>query len=388
MQRLHLSVGDRIPTLDELYDVTSHYIQHLIASFDRKGHVNRAHAAILNLRNSVSSYTFNTIDYILVYAALSMFLLLCVFSSRRPTKKPDLAEIRMALHALLTVISPTRSIWPSSYPAIAKKSVHERSGTLMLPLIDLANDIISGSIEFRNIQHDLPALIHGDIDADGWSVRIHTRWSCCIKILSCVVNLQLSAPPYKSLKSSDMLPPSYTLENSTARFAPDYSSPSVPLLSEVLYLDSLPSSHIKPAIRELQVTLARGESAMVIFTTLSHRISFFSADFILAAFPFTLRAHGQEPRHTTAPLFSSLHHTIELLSSGPSPFTIRSVQSASEEHIAASRARLRDIEVRLSSPDAASNGLEGLREELLFTAWETSLYKTGYLARWVVVVSR
>lgn len=86
----------------------------------------------------------------------------------------------------------------------------------------------------------------------------------------------------------------------------------------------------------------------------------------------------------------SLHHSLELLVSGPTPFAIISVHNISSSYAK----YLDDIGALLERKGNARNasiaqaGIQGWREIRLLTAWEAALHKMGYLTRWQVFVQK
>lgn len=133
-------------------------------------------------------------------------ILLCVSCCRpseistRDHRSPDNQQALAARSALLTFITPTRSIWPGTYSLIAQRAVSERKSTLRLPLRSFIDDVISGTIELRCPSSDLPAFISDTYRYQGWKISfdIGLSWRCAVFLR--VVFLRLaSALPLVSL---------------------------------------------------------------------------------------------------------------------------------------------------------------------------------------------
>ncbi|KAF8447816.1 hypothetical protein L210DRAFT_848828 [Boletus edulis BED1] len=90
--------------------------------------------------------------------------------SRAGSLKEDRIRTRVALKALVTVLVPTCSLWPSRYIGLASASRFH----IDIPLEVIIKDTIDGVIEFRNPSNDLVDLIG--------SGRIVNRHIICISI--------------------------------------------------------------------------------------------------------------------------------------------------------------------------------------------------------------
>lgn len=126
---------------------------------------------------------------ILIPSLGALFTILLCVSCCRPTKilaldyrPPDIQQALAARGALLTFITPTRSIWPGTYSLIAQRAVSERKSTLRLPLRSFFDDVISGTIELRCPPSDLPAFISDTYRYQGWSISfdIGLSWRCAV----------------------------------------------------------------------------------------------------------------------------------------------------------------------------------------------------------------
>lgn len=113
---------------------------------------------------------------------LSCFLLtvlvpICLAFLRPRNMKQDHIHTRAALQALLAIVVPTCSLWPSRYIELASV-IHSN---IDIPLQMIINDTINGVIEFRNPSNDLADLIDSGVTVHGHTVRINIGWKWWIK---------------------------------------------------------------------------------------------------------------------------------------------------------------------------------------------------------------
>lgn len=102
---------------------------------------------------------------------LFLFLMpICFLAFSRPQE--DHIHTRVALQALVTVVVPTCSLWPSRYIELA--SVLRSHIDISLEAI--IKDTIDGVIEFRNPISDLADLIGAGATVNGHTIRIHIGW--------------------------------------------------------------------------------------------------------------------------------------------------------------------------------------------------------------------
>ena len=112
-------------------------------------------------------------------AAISLFFL---YGPRRPA---TVANARPVLQALLEVVTPTQSIWPSQYASLAYRaavfsSVTSKKTTIWIPLSTLYDDILSERLELRNPRILCPCY---SITRCRSTVWIYDSMSICIGIL-------------------------------------------------------------------------------------------------------------------------------------------------------------------------------------------------------------
>jgi len=92
--------------------------------------------------------------------------------SRLRHLKEDHTHTRVALQALVTVITPTCSFWPSRYIELASVL----RSHIDIPLEVIIKDTIDGVIEFRNPIDNLVDLIGSGATVNGHTVRITIGW--------------------------------------------------------------------------------------------------------------------------------------------------------------------------------------------------------------------
>lgn len=148
--------------------------------------------AIENLPYDIASLSAYT-----VLAALCLGLLLTMFfnrSSRHSSCKIQrMQQTRMALRALLVLLTPTCSLWSPIYVSVARRATSSQKRVIDLPLRVLLEDLISGAVEFRDIRLDLPDLLSGTLCLDSWTVRLVVEWSWWGEILKWTLASQATA---------------------------------------------------------------------------------------------------------------------------------------------------------------------------------------------------
>jgi len=83
----------------------------------------------------------------------------------------DDTRVRAALQALLTVITPSCSLWPSRYTKLVKQASISPDNRIMLPLHIFVHDVLDGVVEVRDPLNDLVDLIRATgINANGWNI--------------------------------------------------------------------------------------------------------------------------------------------------------------------------------------------------------------------------
>ncbi|KAI0929217.1 hypothetical protein AcW1_006217 [Taiwanofungus camphoratus] len=355
---------------------------------------------------------------------------------RRPGSPADdrnSHEMIKALKVLLMFVTPTRSIWPSTYLDLARRAVTSRCTTIKIPLHLLVNDIISGKVELRNSRLDLSDLIKGSFRMDDWSLQLSANWLLWVEVSKWIFVAHVVSAKGDSLtgisssrqRIETMKRRIHSRTIALSRICngqkDNMSEIEIPLLAasrwsqlrNCLCLDEIPYSQLESSTRRLQSRLSPGQTVAFKFTTRCPSVSFLSTSFVLCALPFLPRRHARmgslpEPssdfsssttsfscfyalrNRTTSPLLGSLSHFLELVTSGPAAVVVQSVQNASEEYADFLDTYVRNLE---DDPHVREDfvrkwGIEGWREERFFASWEAALFSAKLLEHWVVVAHK
>ncbi|KAG8217642.1 hypothetical protein J3R82DRAFT_5795 [Butyriboletus roseoflavus] len=100
-----------------------------------------------------------------------VFMPICFSAFLRP-RKEDHIHTRAALRALLSVVVPTCSLWPSRYIKFASASCSR----IDIPLEAIIEDTIDGVIEFCDPTNDLAELIDSGATVNGHTICINIGW--------------------------------------------------------------------------------------------------------------------------------------------------------------------------------------------------------------------
>ena len=96
-------------------------------------------------------------------------------------------ELGDPLQALLTVIAPTRSLWPPSYSALVNDARIARRKVIKIPLYQLLSDVSTGRMELRDPQLDLCDLFQDTLCVYGWGIRLsigYCEWMTAARSVS------------------------------------------------------------------------------------------------------------------------------------------------------------------------------------------------------------
>lgn len=100
-----------------------------------------------------------------------IFIPMCFLAFSRPRKDYDV-HTRAALRALLTIASPTSSLWPSRYVKLASiRRLH-----VDIPLEMIIEDTTDGVIELRDPVNDLVDLVGSGTTVRGHTIRMTITW--------------------------------------------------------------------------------------------------------------------------------------------------------------------------------------------------------------------
>lgn len=104
---------------------------------------------------------------------LLFFMPICFLAcSRLRDLKEDRTRTRVALQALVTIVAPTCSFWPSRYIELASVL----RSHIDIPLEVIIKDTVDGVIEFRNPIDNLVDLIGSGATVNGHTVRTTIGW--------------------------------------------------------------------------------------------------------------------------------------------------------------------------------------------------------------------
>ncbi|KAI0316583.1 hypothetical protein OF83DRAFT_1126127 [Amylostereum chailletii] len=338
---------------------------------------------LTNVMDSLNSFTFNSLKIFIAwpYAILLTLVLLPIFKRSQTSSPPS-----NPLIALQAIIIPTQSRWPDPYRALAKPANSTKT-VIILSLSTLIQDIVSGTVELRDPEHDLPFLVGGGILAQGFRIRLRidfsfrwrtawsTYWSRCI---SCSPQLHvLSAQLLTRVEDIDGQSPS-----SFSR------SPSFPRQAFLVDLDFVPSHKLEAFFNHLHKTLPEDSRLTLSFTTAEPSFSVSYRSYAVVGLPYlpgSLRLPSSCPARTLSALSTSLPQALELLEG---QFIVDSVENISASY---SSAICQAADVLKDDPGArdafvGQYGMEGWRAERFRGLWEAALLKEGRLTKWKITV--
>ncbi len=151
------------------------------------------HRAVANLALDVATLREGiSTNYLAMTVTLGICFVLVSWRCWAHTNVP-LSEPSLALETLLSFVTPTRSIWPSSYIDSARSASSNRDKIISLSLTDFLDDMVSGRMELRDSKRDLPNLIKGNLHNEDWSIRLRIEWSWWFRVWSHSVARRLAS---------------------------------------------------------------------------------------------------------------------------------------------------------------------------------------------------
>ena len=105
-----------------------------------------------------------------------LLLIVLGFSLSTIRRRPRLVnsqDLSLPLDALMTLVSPTTSLWPPTYLRAARRGGQAHQQVLVISLQSLQDDCISDAVELRSSPSKLPDLILDTLQHRGWRVRLH-----------------------------------------------------------------------------------------------------------------------------------------------------------------------------------------------------------------------
>ncbi|KAF9246392.1 hypothetical protein BU15DRAFT_58455 [Melanogaster broomeanus] len=316
--------------------------------------------------------------FFLVFPLLT--LLVALFRAR----EEDRTRTRTALQALLTILTPTCSLWPTRYTKLAKCLGSVPNPRISVPLETIIEDTIDGVIEFRDPINDLAELIGPGLKVYGWTICLKLEWRWWIEVF----RWRITAKPKKMPGCSSEGPPdsrAVSMERTKlivltsslplGLFLSPFASIS-PTSGPRICLDCLPPGVIPSLISGSKVTLE--------FTSFSPYLRTLSTAQILSAVPFMF-SEGL-PRRP-----QSLLTVLERLtfSHDDSNLAVTSVLNVSADYERA-LTRLYDLisgEQETRNMWVKTRGIRSWRQDLFLMALEVALVRRGWIERWAVEVS-
>lgn len=165
-------------------------------------------------------------------------------------------------------------------------------------------------------------------------------------------------------------------------------------------LDTIPYSRLTAYIHAFQASMISGTSAILGFSTLGASISTDSDQYAMSLLPFLPRRYVRKNKstcplppsacRTILPVMISLDYIMKIITSGPTPLIVESVQNVSEQYSGYLQEYTHNLTYNPVKRDkfVSDFGLEGWREERLLGHWEAALFTAGVLTRWVVLVRK
>ncbi|KAH0830698.1 hypothetical protein J3R83DRAFT_2176 [Lanmaoa asiatica] len=312
-----------------------------------------------------------------------VFMPICFLALSRP-RKEDHIHTRATLRALLTVIVPTCSLWPSRYIELARVL----RSRVDIPLEVIIEDTIGGVIEFRKPIDDLADLICSGAIVNGNTICINIGWKWWISCFEWWMFAQ-GTPTGQSKSGYSLLhSPGYMFGLSDWLHNNMPTANSIPLglslspfalassaLHPLLCLDCLPHG-ITPSLNAgCKVTLE--------FTAFSPSLRILSTAQIISAIPFIISEH---PRRRPRSLVS----VIKQLSASYGPnLVVDSLSNVSADYEHALRHVYKSLsgEQKIREMWAKILGIKAWRRDMFLVALEAALVRRGWIERWAVQVT-
>ncbi|KAI6045568.1 hypothetical protein EDC04DRAFT_2598546 [Pisolithus marmoratus] len=288
------------------------------------------------------------------------------------SRRKDQARSRAALRALLTVITPSCSLWPSRYTKLVKNASIRANHRIALPLNMVIQDVLEGVIEFRDPLVDLVDLTRG-IEVNGWNICVHMEWKLWVDAMG----LWLSHKADRGLGIFGWPTPRSPVD--------PFGSSSVPSW-QVARLATISTSTANPfsSVRNIKP----GGRLTLEFTSLSMGIRPCSATHILALLPFILCSRDScgPPRRPR-----QLSRVLDMLSQPTKQGDI-TVHSATNMSILYQQELLRLFEHISENGEfhkmlINAFGIRRWRQQRFSLALEAVLVRRGLIEKWAIEAS-
>ncbi|KAL5529597.1 hypothetical protein ACEPAG_5582 [Sanghuangporus baumii] len=317
----------------------------------------------------------------------------------------------LVLRVLSKFLIPTSSIWPKTYISIAN-SADQSPGrnNIHLKLELIFRETKQGVIELRNPSGDLPRLIKGQLQINGWNFKLDISWKNRMKIWSWAISDELSFFPDEAIPKLCTFADDGKISRVERTVLNHYCSLFFEKNDDIIIwpsLDAVPRAFTQTFIRSTQVRLRCEykfeQTSVFSFTTSEGGFSIFDDAFVFAALPFSRvnskylssESDGKikqpgcllDVRYST-PLFTRLPEILSLLTSGPNALRVLSLSNGSASYASALEAHANALEHDEATGHKCIKdvGVQGWREERMYARWEAALLMAGLLTRWVVLL--
>ncbi|KAL5489929.1 hypothetical protein ACEPAI_4761 [Sanghuangporus weigelae] len=316
-----------------------------------------------------------------------------------------------ALRALSKFFIPTSSIWPKTYLSIAH-SAEQFPGrnNIHLKLELIFRETRQGIIELRNPSGDLPRLIKGQLQLNGWNFKLDISWKNRMKIWSWAISDELSFFPDEAIPKLCTFADDGKISPVERAVLNHFCSLFFENNDDIVIwpsLDAVPRAFTQTFIRSTQARLKRKheyeKTSVFSFTTSEAGFSIFDDAFVFAALPFSrvfskylsIESDGKVKQRErlpgvrcSTPLFTRLPEILSLLTSGRNALRVLSLSNGSASYASALEAHASALEYDEAARRKCIKdvGIQGWREERMYARWEAALLTAGLLTRWVVLL--
>ncbi|KAL4067759.1 hypothetical protein V8B97DRAFT_1915362 [Scleroderma yunnanense] len=314
---------------------------------------------------------------------MSGLLLGLAWSRRHRTQ--DQIRVRAALHALLTVIAPSCSLWPSRYTKLVKQASVSPDNCIVLPLHMFIQDVLDGVVELRDPLKNLADLTHTGVKANGWNICIGIDPRSWVNTLGFYfthkLDRVLAAFGWPTLRSVSAIQSKAVAKIPVLRSSCDPFRLLLWLSSDAnVNLDCQPMSDFKEMKPGTRLTLE--------FTSLSPVVRGYGASHVLAILPFVLASRDplgplRHPRKLT--------RILEMLTDKRlGDVVVHSVKNVSTVY----QKELARVYERISEDDEFRKmllnafGVQRWRHQKFQLALEATLLREGLIEKWVIEVSK
>ena len=132
-------------------------------------------------------------EFVLCLSAFMAVLLILLLCLKKDRNCDTVASGRLFLGALLSIITPTRSIWPTQYSSYALRRSTANS-CLSIPLRTLHRDILNDVIELRQPAVYLPLLLKDEFQTtSGIRISLKVDFSWWLTLIWWIISCEMLA---------------------------------------------------------------------------------------------------------------------------------------------------------------------------------------------------